>query len=132
MSVDYTFNMQQLYAIFKSNDLNNIVIHYVTPCTSFFSKFRGLMFKTNLAENEGILLIQEKSNKIDSAIHMLFMNFDISVFWLDTNFFVVDKTIAKKWRPFYIPKHNAKYVLETHPRIFSMINIGDQLSFEEI
>jgi uncharacterized membrane protein (UPF0127 family) len=60
------------------------------------------------------------------------MNFDISVFWLDTNYFVVDKTIAKKWRPFYIPKNKAKYVLETHPSIFSSINIGDQLSFEEI
>lgn len=105
---------------------------FVTPCDTFLSKFLGLMFKNKLEENEGILLIQEKSNKMDSAIHMLFMNFDISVFWLDENNCIVDKTIAKKWHPFYISKENAKFVLETHVNRFNYFSIGDILSFEEI
>ncbi len=76
--------------------------------------------------------MQEKSNKIDAAIHMLFMNFDIAVFWLDEAYCVVDKIMAKKWRPFYIPKKNAQFVLEAHPNRFTDFNIGDVLSFEEL
>ncbi len=132
MSVRFIINMPKKYIVTKLKDSNHKGEIFVTPCNTFFSKFRGLTFKKNLSENEGILLIQEKSNKIDSAIHMLFMNFNISVFWLDTDYYVVDKTIAKKWRPFYIPKRNAKYVLETHTNTFLNFNIGDQLSFEEI
>lgn len=124
--------MPKRYTIYKLNDTNHKNEIFVTSCNTFFSKFRGLMFKKNLSENEGILLIQEKPNKIDSAIHMFFMNFNISVFWLDADFCVVDKSIAKKWHPFYIPKNNAKYVLEAHTNKFSNFNIGDQLSFEEI
>ena len=123
--------MQKKYTISKLNDSNYKNSIFVIPCDTFFSKFWGLMFRKNLTENEGILLIHKNPSKIDTAIHMLFMNFDISVFWLDENYIVVDKTIAKKWRPFYISKKKANYVLETHHNAFSNFNIGDQISFEE-
>jgi uncharacterized membrane protein (UPF0127 family) len=124
--------MQNKYAISLLNKSNPDKQIFVTACDTFFSQFIGLMFRKHLSENEGILLIQPKANKIDSTIHMFFMNFDISVFWLDDSQQVVDKTIAKRWRPYYAPKQNAKFVLETHLKNYSAFNIGDSLSFEKI
>ena len=86
------------------------------------------MFQKSIEPYEGLLLVQKRESRIDSSIHMLFMRFDIAVIWLDADFKVVDKKIAKKWALSYLPGEPAKYVLETHPDRFNDIHIGNVLS----
>ena len=63
---------------------------------------------------------------------MFFMNFDITVLWLDQNMVVIDKAFAKKWRPMYLPKKPAQYVVELHQEMFEKYQIGDQLFLKSI
>jgi uncharacterized membrane protein (UPF0127 family) len=100
-------------------------------CRSFFSKFKGLMFQPRLDEHEGIALVADSSSIVNSSIHMFFMNFDIAVIWLNSSMLVVDKTIAKKWHPYYAPKNSALYTLELHPSKISDFNINDQVQFND-
>jgi uncharacterized membrane protein (UPF0127 family) len=58
---------------------------------------------------------------------MLFMNFDITVVWLDRDYRVVDVRLAKRWHPWYIPERNAKYILEAHSHLFNCFQPGDQI-----
>jgi uncharacterized membrane protein (UPF0127 family) len=58
---------------------------------------------------------------------MMFMNCAITVLWLIKDFVVVDKVLAKKWRPAYIPEKPAQYVVELHQDKFLDFNIGDLL-----
>lgn len=87
------------------------------------------MFKKSLLSNEGVLLVEASDNRINSAIHMFFMNFDIAVVWIDSKMTVVDKVLAKKWKPYYAPREPAKYILETHPDLLNAYKIGDQVAF---
>lgn len=97
---------------------------------TFIKRLLGLMFISKLLQNEGAIFINNKTNITDSTIHMLFMNFDIAVFWLDQEFKIVDKTLARKWHPMYAPKKPAKMIIETHYNNFAKFNIGDQLRIE--
>jgi uncharacterized membrane protein (UPF0127 family) len=97
---------------------------------SFFSKLLGLMFKRKLEENSGLLLSDHNESRINSSIHMLFMNFDLCVVWMDKDLLVVDVKKAKKWHPAYFPRAAAKHVLETDVNHINDFSIGDQLYFE--
>lgn len=99
----------------------------IKACHTFFQKWLGLMFIKELGPDEGMVLMEKKESRISTAIHMLFMSFDITVLWLDKNLAVVDKTLAKKWRPFYMPKKPAQYVLELHKNQFNNYAVGDKL-----
>ncbi len=96
-------------------------------CASFLCRLRGLMFQKSLAKHEGLLMVQPRSDRVDAAIHMFFMNFDIAVIWADEQLRVVDAQLARRWRPAYAPAKAAKYVLETHPDRLDDFKIGDQL-----
>ncbi len=96
-------------------------------CASFFCRLRGLMLQKSLAEQEGLLMVQSRADRVDATIHMFFMNFDIAVIWADEQLRVVDAQLARRWRPAYAPAKAAKYVLETHPSRLSDFTIGDQL-----
>ena len=97
---------------------------------NFSKRLKGLMFTKQLAVNEGALFINKSENKIDSAIHMLFMNFDIAVFWINNSNIIVDKTIAKKWYLLYYPKAKASKILETHVNNYEQLQIGEQIIIE--
>ena len=57
-----------------------------------------LMFRRVLSPDEGLLLvIGHGSHAFDSSIHMLFVPFDLAVFWINAEMIVVDKVIAKSW-----------------------------------
>ncbi len=99
-------------------------------CASFFGRLHGLMFQKAIASHEGLLMVQPRSDRLDAAIHMFFMNFDIAVIWADENLRVVDARLARRWRPAYAPARAAKYVLETHPERLKDFEIGDQLVLE--
>ncbi len=103
----------------------------VKYCESFFCQLRGLMFTPMLPENEGLLLVQVSESRMNSSIHMMFMRIDLAVIWINSEFTVVERVLARRWKLGYIPKQPAKYVLETNVSSLNDFNIGDKVSFEE-
>ena len=101
-------------------------------CESFTSRLKGLMFSKQIPLDQGIILVENKESKINTSIHMMFMNFNLAVLWLDKELVVVDKVLAKRWVPIYIPKFRAKYVVELHSNQFSNFSIGDQLVLSDL
>jgi uncharacterized membrane protein (UPF0127 family) len=87
------------------------------------------MFTKELKPDYGIIIVEKKESRINTAIHMMFMNYDITVLWLDKKMVIVDKIQAKKWALFYSSKAPAQYVVELHQSRFSEYLIGDQLIF---
>jgi uncharacterized membrane protein (UPF0127 family) len=57
---------------------------------------------------------------------------DLAVIWIDGEYSVVDKVLARRWKLAYLPKEAAKYVLETAVSNLSDFNIGDKVRFEEV
>ncbi len=96
-------------------------------CESFIQKLRGLMFYPSLSAHEGRLFIEKEETKLNTSIHMLFMNFDITVVWIDRQYQVVDVILAKKWRPYYVPAHPAQYTLEIHADHLHDFHVGDKI-----
>jgi len=88
------------------------------------------MFKHPIEINEGLLMMQPRSDRLDAGIHMLFMNFDIAVIWLDDNLVVVDTRLCRRWHPAYLPSVAARYVLEAHAARKDDFYEGDQLFLE--
>ena len=104
----------------------------VKYCDSFMCRLRGLMFRERLDPDDGLLLVQGgRDSRIDSSIHMLFVPFDLNVVWINTNMTVVDKIIAKAWRPAYVPAKPACYILEIHPNRWDDYQIGDKVEFQD-
>jgi uncharacterized protein len=98
-------------------------------CDSFLCKLRGLMFRSRLSPDEGLLLVEKKDSRLDTSIHMLFVPFDLAVIWINSDMQVVDKVTAKSWRPAYFPKADARYTLEIHPSRWEDYQIGDKVEF---
>jgi len=98
-------------------------------CDTFLTQLRGLTFRTRLARDEGLILAGKRDSRLDSSIHMLFVSFDLTVVWINSDMNVVDKILAKSWRPAYFPKAPAKYVLEIHPDRWENFEIGDVVQF---
>ena len=98
-------------------------------CDSFLCRLRGLMFRSHLRLDEGLLLVEKQDSRLDTSIHMFFVPFDIAVFWINSEKIVVDKVVAKSWHPAYFPKANAKYTLEIHPDRIGDYEIGDKVEF---
>ena len=115
---------------FKKAHSEDIGFH-AKYCDTFFRKLIGLMFSKELPLDEGIILVEQTESRLNTSIHMLFMNYDITVLWLDKNMNIVDKALAKRWRPMYVPKKPAKYVIELNQACFSKFSIGDQLIFSD-
>lgn len=101
-------------------------------CDTFFTLLRGLTFRSRLERNEGLILAGTRDSRIDSAIHMLFVPFDLSVIWINSGMQVVDKVLAKSWRPAYFSKQSAQYVLEIHPERWGDFEIGDKVEFKDV
>jgi uncharacterized membrane protein (UPF0127 family) len=40
-------------------------------CDSFLGRLLGLMFRSSLAPEQGLLLVESRESRIDTAIHML-------------------------------------------------------------
>ena len=90
------------------------------------------MFRSRLALDEGLLLVEMRDSRLDTSIHMFFVPFDLAVFWINSEMTVVDKVIAKSWRPAYFSKADAKYTLEIHPGRFGDYEIGDKVEFKDL
>ena len=104
---------------------------HVQYCDTFFTQLRGLSFRSRLRRDEGLLLVGKRDSRIDSSIHMFFVHFDLSVIWINSTLQIVDKVLAKSWRPAYFSKQSAKYVLEIHPERWGDFEIGDGVEFRD-
>jgi uncharacterized membrane protein (UPF0127 family) len=96
-------------------------------CDSFLCRLRGLMFRSRLAEDEGLLLVEGRDSRLDSAIHMFFVFMDLAVIWINANNQVVDIVLARAWHPMYVPRAPAKLILEILPSRLEEYQIGDKI-----
>jgi uncharacterized membrane protein (UPF0127 family) len=101
-------------------------------CASFLCRLRGWMFRRQMALHQGLLLVGESESRWEAAIHMLGVCQDLGVLWLDRRLRVVDKRLARAWRPMYIPRHPAKYVLEIAPERLEEFEIGDEIQLDTV
>jgi uncharacterized membrane protein (UPF0127 family) len=98
-------------------------------CDDFFNRLRGYTFRKAIGLEEGLVLVEKRDSKLDTTIHMLFVWTDLAVFWVDSSMVVVDKVLARSWRPYYASKFPARYVIELNPSQLSAFQIGDKLEF---
>ena len=98
-------------------------------CDTFLTQLRGLTFRAPISRDEGLLLVGKRNSRVDSSIHMLFVSFDLTVVWINSDMKVMDKIIAKSWIPAYFSKEPAKYVLEVHTSRWEDFQIGYEVRF---
>lgn len=101
-------------------------------CDSFLCRLRGLTFRARLDPDEGLLLVQRRDSRLDAAIHMLFVPFDLNVVWINSDKKVVDKVLARPWRPAYFPRKPACYILEIHPSRREEYEVGESVEFAHV
>jgi uncharacterized membrane protein (UPF0127 family) len=101
-------------------------------CDSFLCRLRGLTFRRAIPDNWGLLLVQERESRLDAAIHMLGMLVDLAIVWINASGEVVDVCLARRWRPAYVPRRPARYVLEANADRLRDFQIGDQVRFEKV
>jgi uncharacterized protein len=101
----------------------------VVPCDTFWRRGRGLMFRRTLAEEEVYLFVERRESVGRAAIHMFFVFQPIAVLWLDRERRVVDRVLARPFRPYYAPRSPAQYYIEGHPSLLERVSPGDQLDF---
>jgi len=100
-------------------------------CDTFLTQLRGFTFRSGISSDEGLLLVGKRDSRLDSSIHMLFVPFDLSIIWINATLQVVDKILAKSWRPAYFSQQPARYVLEIHPGRWGDFEIGDGVEFKD-
>jgi uncharacterized membrane protein (UPF0127 family) len=101
----------------------------VVRCDTFWKRGRGLMFRRSLPQDQVYLFVEDHEGVARTAIHMLFVFFPIAVVWLDGAKRVVDKALARPFRPYYAPRQPAQYYVEGHPSLLERVSVGDQLEF---
>jgi uncharacterized membrane protein (UPF0127 family) len=102
---------------------NTILLSQVNWCDSFGGKLLGLMFRKSLDESEGLLMVEPRASKLNTSIHMLFMNFAIATVWLDQDLRVVDKVLAKPWRLAYVSASQQCIHLRHDPRYWTGLKL---------
>lgn len=120
------------YRILRHVGTGSVVLARVRWCSSFWCHFKGLQFVFSLPDDQGLLFVTPSEGRIHTAIHMFFMFMSIGVVWLDRSGRVVDKRLAKPWRPSYAPSAPAQYYIEANPDILERVAIGDVLRFDEV
>ena len=101
-------------------------------CDSFLCRLCGLMFRSSLAPDKGLLLVEARESRLETAIHMLFVFMDLAVIWINSEKVVVDTVLARAWRPAYTPHQPARYILEIHPDRLNEFKIGDRVEFQNV
>jgi uncharacterized membrane protein (UPF0127 family) len=108
-----------------------VLLDDAIACRSFWSHLKGLQFSRGLPAGRGLWFITGREGTSHTAIHMFFVFFSIGVVWVDATGRVVDKALARPWRPFYGPKAPARDFIEALPDILERVNVGDVLVFQE-
>ncbi len=102
----------------------------VVRCDTFSKRWRGLMFHRALGKDEVYLFVERRESVAQTAIHMLFVFSSIAVVWLDREMRVVDKVLARPFRPYYAPARAAQYYVEGHPSLLERVSMGDVLAVD--
>lgn len=118
--------------LIRNHSRAGVPVLRVRYCDAFLCQLRGLMFRRSLAEDEGLLLVQSSESRLNAAIHMFGMAFDLTVVWIDARHRVVDVQLTRRWPPIYFPRRPAQYVLETRTQHFPHFHTGDLLDFEAL
>lgn len=121
--------MRQGLCIAENETRNVTLVRQVRRADGFLTRLRGLTFRRRLGADEGLLLVGRSENRAEAAIHMFFVFFPIGVLWLDRENRVVDKVVARPFRPYYAPQAPAIGVLECWPEVLNQVEIGDQIRF---
>jgi uncharacterized membrane protein (UPF0127 family) len=100
-------------------------------CNTFATKLRGFTFRRSWKAGDGLVLVEKSDNRVNTAIHMLFVFFDLGVLWVNGAGEIVDKAVARPWRLSYVPQAAARYVVEAHPDIVEQVAVGDTITFSE-
>jgi uncharacterized membrane protein (UPF0127 family) len=111
---------------------SSTLVQRVRRADSFITRLRGLTFRRHLGQDEGLLLVGHRESRADASIHMFFVFFSIGVLWLDKENRVVDKVVARPFRPFYAPRSPAIGVLECQPGVLEQVEIGDKIRFDPV
>jgi uncharacterized protein len=119
------------WRVLENANTGQVILPRTRLCVSFLCHFKGLMFVRHLPSDEGLLFVTGSESRTNAAIHMFFMFIPISVIWMDKDGRVVDKTLAKPWRPLYSPKAPAQYYLEANPDVLERVQVGDVLRFDQ-
>ncbi|MGD9048419.1 MAG: DUF192 domain-containing protein [Anaerolineae bacterium] len=98
-------------------------------CDTFWKRGRGLMFRRALADDEVYLFVEGRESVAQTTIHMFFVFFPIAVVWLDRDKVVVDKALARPFRPYYAPQTPAQFFVEGHPSLLERVSTGHRLEF---
>ncbi|NWF68758.1 MAG: DUF192 domain-containing protein [Chloroflexi bacterium] len=120
------------WRVLRNAKNGKVILARVRLCKSFWCHFRGLQFVPRLPADEGLLFVTDHEGRTHTAIHMFFMFFNIAVIWLDASGKVVDKKLAKVWRPAYAPAVPAQYFLEANTDLLQRVQLGDVLTFDEV
>jgi len=121
--------MSQGHAI-RRVETGEVVLPNATMADTFFKRWRGLMLRRRLAEDEGLLFTFRRESRGETAIHMFFVSFPIAAVWLDGQGVVVDAKLAKPWRPYYAPARPARYLIEAPPSLLERVTVGERLTFD--
>jgi uncharacterized membrane protein (UPF0127 family) len=119
------------WRVIRNASTDDIVLARGKWCSSFWCQLKGLQFRRNLPENEGLLFDFRRESAAASSIHMFFVFFAIAAVWLDEELSVVDAKLAKPWRPFYAAAKPVRYLIEARPSLLERVQVGDQLTFDE-
>lgn len=124
--------MSSQWRVIRNAQTGNIVLARAKWCSSFWCHFKGLQLAPPLPDDRGLLFVTDAEGRVHTAIHMFFMRFSIGVVWLDKSGKVVDKKLAKPWRPSYASQAPAQYYIEANPSILNRVEVGDILQFDEL
>lgn len=116
-------------ALFLAETGDKTLVRRVRRADSFVARLRGLTFRRRLGQDEGLLLVGRSESRAEAAIHMFFVFFPIGVLWLDRENRVVDKVLARPFRPYYAPRAPASGVLECQPEVLDRVEIGEKIRF---
>jgi len=117
--------------IIRNAQTGEVVLGRAKWCASIWCRFRGLQFTFQLADDEGLLFVNGEESVVHSTITMFSTFISLGVVWLDSSGKVVDKQLAKPWRPAYAPAQAAQYYIEATPAILQRVKVGDILNFDE-
>lgn len=109
-----------------------VIVERARWCDDFLSRMRGFTFRFSLQSGEGLVLVEGSDNRVNAGITMLFCFIDLGVIWVNSTGEVVDKIVARPWRPSYLPQAPARYAIEADPGVIEMVKLGDRISFQQL
>jgi len=122
--------MRQVIVHNRSRSQDQLV--QVRYCDTFLCQLRGLTFRRQLPLDKGLLLVQSRDSRLEAAIHMLGVWFDLIIVWINSDMLVVDIRKARSWWSVCVPQFPAKYILEISVDTLCDFRVGDEVFFEEI